>query len=296
MLKRARNADGRMPLREHLIELRNRLLVSALTVVVTAVVGWLVYDQVLDALTRPLTTYAEDSGREVGLNFSSITTPFDLKIKVSLWVGVILASPVWIYQLWAFITPGLTRKERWYAVGFLVVSVPLFLSGIVLAYLVLPNAVQFFLGLTPEGILNLAQIDPYITFVTRIMLGFGVAFLLPVVMVALNFVGVLGGRAMLKGWRYAVVACFLFAAIASPTPDIGVMVALAMPMILLYLVAVGVALLNDRRRRRRDGTEEVMGLDDDAASPLPAPADAVDDGGDTSVSTVADTGPPAQQR
>lgn len=294
MLRRVRDAGGRMPLRAHLVELRNRLLVSAVTVCITAVIGWFLYDdpavpqrfQVLDLLTRPLTSYAEESGRDVGLNFSSITTPFDLKLKVSLWVGVILASPMWIYQLFAFITPGLTRKERWYAVGFLAVSVPLFLGGIVLAYLVLPNAVRFFLGLTPDNILNLAQIDLYITFVTRIMLGFGIAFLLPVVMVALNFLGVLGGRAMLKGWRVAIVACFVFAAVASPTPDIGVMFALAMPMIVLYLLAVAVALVNDRRRRRRDGTLGLEDLDDDAASPRPP-----DPGGPPGGDPAGDPGP-----
>lgn len=271
MLKRTRNADGRMPLRAHLVELRNRLLIAFAAIIVGAVFGWFLYEDVLNELTRPLSDYAAETGREVALNFNTITSPFDLRVKMSLWIGVILASPMWIYQLWAFITPGLTRKERWYAVGFLLVSVPLFLSGIYLAYLFLPNAVRFFVSLTPADVLNLADITLYLAFVTRIMLAFGIAFLLPVVMVALNFVTLVSGRAMIKSWRVAVVLCFTFAAVASPTPDFQVMFALALPMFALYLAAAGISLGNDWRRGRRDGTlaEVAVGVEEPLPSPEP---------------------------
>lgn len=277
MLKR-RNPEGRMPLRAHLVELRNRVLVAGIAVLAGAVGGWFAYEPVFDAIIAPLRAVAADPDRVVQVNFGNVATSFDLKIQVSIWLGVILSSPVWIYQLWAFITPGLTRKERWYATGFLLAAVPLFLSGVALAWLVLPNAVQFLTSFTPDNSddlsSNIIEARDYISFVTRLLLAFGIAFLIPVVMVALNFTGLATGRGLLKGWRVAIVAIFVFAAIASPTPDLTPMFALAGPMVVLYFVAVGIALLNDRRRARRDGT---AGLADDEASSIDDGAAPLDD-------------------
>jgi sec-independent protein translocase protein TatC len=254
-----------MPLRAHLVELRNRLIVAGAAVVVFAVAGWFVYEPLIAELVRPLKVASEVNGQELELRFGSPTEAFDQRLKLSLWIGVVTSSPVWIYQLWAFITPGLTKKERWYAVAFLGASVPLFLSGVGLAWLVLPNAFIFLTGLNPEEVGSLFDFSLYLGFVTRIALGFGIAFLLPVVMVALNFAGLASARGLLRGWRVAIVASFVFAAVASPTPDIIVMFALALPIVGLYWVAVGVATVNDWRRARRDGTS---GLADDEASRL----------------------------
>ena len=254
-----------MPLRAHLVELRNRLVVTGVAVVVFAVGGWFVFDWLITELVRPLEYAADVNDQVVDLRFKSPTEAFDWRIKLSLWIGVIASSPVWIYQLWAFITPGLTRKERWYAVGFLFASVPLFLAGMALAWLVMPNALVFLTSLNPEAVGSIFDFSLFLQFVTRILLGFGIAFLLPVVMVALNFAGLATGRGLFKGWRVAIVLSFVFAAIASPTPDIIVMFSLATPIVGLYWIAVGIAVVNDKRRARRDGT---AGLADDEASEI----------------------------
>jgi len=254
-----------MPLRSHLVELRNRIIVAAIAVLAFAVAGWFFYEPVVSELTRPIRVAAAINGQKLDLRFGAPTESFDWKIKLSIWLGVIAASPVWIYQLWAFITPGLTKKERWYATGFLAASVPLFLSGVGLAWLVLPNAFIFLTAINPDEVSAIYDFGLYLNFVTRVALGFGIAFLLPVVLVALNMSGLMSARTMFKGWRVAIVASFVFAAIASPTPDIIVMFSLAAPIVGLYWVAVGIAVLNDRRRARRDGT---AGLDDDEASEI----------------------------
>ncbi|WP_336921228.1 twin-arginine translocase subunit TatC [Aquipuribacter sp. SD81] len=265
MLRRARNPEGRMPLRAHLVELRNRMLVSGVAVLVMGVVGWVVYDPVIDELVRPIVAAGVVNDMDIELRFGSPTESFDMRVKLSLWIGLVGSSPIWLFQLWAFITPGLTRKERWYSIGFLSAAVPLFLAGVALAWFVLPNAFIFLTSLNPEEVGSLFDFSLYVGFVTRVALFFGVAFLLPVVMVALNLAGLVRGRTMLRAWRYAIVLSFVFAAIASPTPDIVVMFTLAGPMLGLYLVAVGVALVVDRRRDRRNA---LGGLDDDEASAL----------------------------
>ncbi|MCL3862800.1 twin-arginine translocase subunit TatC [Actinotalea sp. K2] len=237
-----------MPLRAHLLELRRRVVLVALGLTAGAVVGWFLYDPVVAALQDPLLRL-EDRGL-VALNYPGIATPFDMKIKVSLFLGVLMSSPWWLLQLWLFITPGLTRRERRYAIGFLGAAVPLFLGGAFLAWQVLPNAVRLLTAFTPEGAANLIDAQMYLGFVMRVILAFGIAFLLPVVMVALNFAGLVSARTWLAGWRWAVMLVFTFAAFATPTPDAITMILLATPMCGLYFAAVGVCHLRDASRRR----------------------------------------------
>jgi len=263
-----------MPLREHLREFRTRLVKAALAVVLAAVAGWYLYDPLIEALMAPLQDVARADHRVATLNYAQVGSPFNLKIKLSIFLGIAIASPVWLYQLWAFVVPGLTRKEKRYAVAFVAAGVPLFAAGIGLSWLVLPNAIRFLTEFTPQGAANIISADEYLTFVTQIFLAFGIAFVVPLLLVALNMVGVLPALALAKGWRIAVFLTFLFAAVASPSPDAGSMLALAFPMVGLYLVAVGICWLNDRRRHRRDLEAGFAGLDDDEASPLdttPAP-------------------------
>jgi sec-independent protein translocase protein TatC len=273
-----------MPLREHLRELRTRLARAGLAVALGAVAGWYLYSPLIEQLKAPLERVAHQNGTLAELNFGQVASPFNLKLKLSVYLGIVIASPVWLYQLWAFIVPGLTRREKRYALGFVAAAVPLFGAGIGLAWIVLPKAVEFFAGFTPKGSANLISADEYLTFVTQVFLAFGVAFVVPLLLVALNMVGVLSALTLAKGWRVAVFVTFLFAAIASPSPDAGSMLALAFPMTGLYLLAVGICWLNDRRRQRRDAEQGFGGLGDDEASPLdPAPAaiadsaDAADD-------------------
>jgi sec-independent protein translocase protein TatC len=254
-----------MPLREHLRELRSRLLRASIAVVVGAVVGWLLYDWVLLKITQPLTAIEAERGTKTAINFSQVAASFNLKLQMSVYLGLIIASPVWLYQLWAFIVPGLTKREKRTAMAFVGVATPLFAAGVTVAWLVLPNAVRFLTDFVPANAVSFIDAEQYLTFVAKLFLAFGVAFVIPLFLVALNMIGVLSGIAMAKGWRVAVFLVFLFAAMASPTPDAGSMLALAFPMVGLYLLAVGFAILNDRRRAKAN---PFAGLDDDEASSL----------------------------
>src|SRR5919202_7116562 len=272
--RRPGDPGGRMPLREHLRELRSRLFKAGAAVVLAAVAGWFLYPHVYEVLQQPILQIRAERLRQnptdvVTLSFDQVATSFNLQLRMSVYIGIVLSSPVWLYQLWAFIVPGLTKREKRYSMSFVAAAVPLFLAGIALAWRVLPNAVKFLTAFTPEGTANIINASDYFTFVLQIILAFGIAFVIPLLLVALNFAGVLSAIAMAKAWRVAVFLCFLFAAIASPTPDAGSMLALAFPMVGLYLLAVGIAWLNDRRKARRAAEERLAGLDDDEASPLP---------------------------
>jgi sec-independent protein translocase protein TatC len=180
----------------------------------------------------------------------------------------VIASPIWLYQVWAFIVPGLTKREKRYSMAFVAAGVPLFLGGIALAWLVLPNAVSFFGEFAPDGTSLFTSAEEYFTFVTRLMFTFAVAMVIPLLLVALNMAGVVSHGTLAKGWRVAVFLIFLFAAIASPTPDAATLFFLALPMIGLYLAAVGIAWFVDRRRARKRADDPIASLPDDEASPL----------------------------
>lgn len=261
-----------MSLGEHFKEFRNRTLIAVIAVVVCAVFAWLKYDDghghgIWPWLQRPIQEVAaKHPGREIAPNFATMTDAFSVKLKVSLWAGLIISSPVWLWEIWAFLAPGLTRKEKRLGIGFIAVAVPLFLAGCWVATLVMQNAVGFLLGVTPAGATNLFSAQEYLTFVTKFILAFGLAFLLPVFLVGLNFAGVFPGRIMLKGWRVAVMVIGVFAAAMSPTPDAWSMLALMAPMIVLYFGACAVALFHDKRRNK--DRPEWLDLPDDERSTL----------------------------
>lgn len=253
---RKANPEGRMALKEHLIEARNRLFKSAIALAVGTVVGFFIYNPVLEALAEPVRNINEIDGRNAGLNFDGVGSPFDLMIQISVFLGLVIASPVWLYQLWAFITPGLRVKERRIALGFIAVAVPLFLAGLALAWMILPSAVRVLTDFTPEGFVNLITVPVYITFLLRLMLAFGIAFLLPVVLFGLNLVGVIKGKQVLKSWRITVFLVCLFAAMAAPGGDAMSMFYLAVPLLVLFFVAIGLCLLNDKRREKRNAARD----------------------------------------
>ncbi|MBP2215066.1 twin-arginine translocase subunit TatC [Arthrobacter sp. CAN_C5] len=245
-----------MALGEHLKEARNRLFIGAIAVFVGTVAGFFIYEPVLEELSRPIQDLNAREGRSAALNFDGVASPFDLMIQVSVFLGIVLSSPVWLYQLWAFITPSLKTKERRVAVSFIAVAVPLFFSGIFLAWLILPNAVRVLTDFTPGGFSNIITVTVFITFLLRLMLAFGIAFLLPVVLVGLNLVGVVSGRQILKGWRITIFMVCLFAAMAAPGADAMSMFYLAAPMLLLFFIAIGLCLLNDKRRARKNKAQQ----------------------------------------
>lgn len=240
-----------MALREHLREFRNRMIKSAIAVVVGAIAGFILYNPLFNQLIQPIMNVAEEDGRFASINFDGIASSFDLMVQTSLFLGLLVSSPVWLYQLWAFITPGLRDKERRIALSFMAVSVPLFVGGVFLAWLVLPNAVRALLSFTPEGGSNLITAQLYLTFVMRLLLAFGIAFLMPVVLFGLNLVGVLSGRQILKSWRVTVLVVCVLGAMAAPGPDIMSMFYLVIPLLFFFFLATGLCLLNDKRRARR---------------------------------------------
>ncbi|MBD0424017.1 twin-arginine translocase subunit TatC [Streptomyces sp. NPDC052309] len=274
--KKEKDPEGRMPLAEHLRELRNRLAKALLAIVVVTVVAAFFYNDIINFFTKPVLdsvgcskSFEElaktaDENRCAQITINGLLTPFTLALKVSLMAGVVLASPIWLYQLWAFVAPGLHRHEKKYAYAFVATGVPLFLGGAFFAYKVLPTTAKVLIEFTPFGVDNLLPLDDLLDLVTRMVVVFGLSFELPLLLIMLNFTGVLTGKRMLGWWRAMIMGITLFAAIATPSTDPLTMIALAGPIWVLYFGAVVIALLNDRRRRRR----EALGPADDEASEL----------------------------
>lgn len=244
-----------MPLIEHLRELRSRVVKSALVIALASAIGWFFYNEIITQLAKPVCDlkFAQETGAEScgALYISGVLGPLNLQIKVAILSGIILAAPVWLYQLWAFIAPALHRKEKRNSIFFIVAATPFFAAGAFLGYTILPIAVEVLFGFTPDALNNLVKFDDYLDFVMRAILLFGIAFELPVFLITFNLIGFLSGKAILKPWRGWVFGITLFVAAFSPTADPLSMMALAVPLILLYLFSGVIALLNDRRRARK---------------------------------------------
>ncbi|MBP6684019.1 MAG: twin-arginine translocase subunit TatC [Leucobacter sp.] len=250
-----------MSLGEHLVELRKRLIIAALGLVLGLVGGFFLVDPVWEMLRKPINDL-KLQGREAVLTYSAITEGFDLRIQIALFIAVIITAPIWLYQIWAFLAPGLTRKEKLYGVGFLGAAVPLFLAGIFAAWMVLPNIVRLMATFQPSEDAFFLQARLYVDFAVKLMLAVGVGFVMPVVLVMLNFVGIIRGKTILKSWRVAILIIVLFAALTTPAADLWSMFLLAVPMVVLYFIAVGIALIHDRRLDKRRAKEfEEYGID-----------------------------------
>lgn len=266
---------GAMPLMDHLRELRSRIFKSLIAVLIATAVSWAYYRDIFDFIVGPIVDVEgqlEAEGIQVDLILTGVTAAFMLQVKISLLAGFILASPVWIYQLWAFVTPGLHKHERRYALLFMFFAVPLFLAGVAFAIWVMPKGLGILIGFAPEQVSAFLTVDGYLTFVIRMVTVFGLGFLMPVVIVALNFIGILTAAAIRRTWRWTVIGVFLFAAVATPTPDPFSMLLLATPLLMLILFAFGICLLNDRRRGRL-ARADYSELSDDEASAIEGPDD-----------------------
>src|SRR4051812_36751027 len=207
-----------MPLVGHLRELRRRLTRAVLAIIVGAVASAFFYNQLFDLITGPFDSIVDKykaEGGTVTLNFGGIGDPFSYALKICAMAGIFLASPVWMYQLWAFVAPGLHRNEKRWGLAFVFVSVPLFCGGAVLAYLFLPKGFDLLIGFNPapDRVANIISLDNYLTFVLRMFLVFGIAFVLPVFLVALNLAGIVTGRTLFKAWRPTILGAFVFAAV-----------------------------------------------------------------------------------
>ncbi|MCU1572290.1 MAG: tatC [Micrococcaceae bacterium] len=266
---RKANPEGRMALKDHLIELKNRLFKSVLGLVVGAVGGWFLYQPLFVAVAAPIERIAKERNIVASLNFDGVSTAIDLQFQAAFFLGAIISSPIWIYQLWAFITPGLTRKERRYTLGYMFAAIPLFLAGIWSGWLVMPNIVHALYSFTPATASNIVHATDYITFVMQLLLFMGVAFLVPVVLVAVNMAGIVRGATYLKAWRITILAVTIVAAMAAPGADAFSMLFLAVPLLALYFGAIGVCILLDKGRDRRNAKRaEETGETADQATPL----------------------------
>lgn len=241
-----------MSLGEHLVELRRRFGIIGLSIVFAAVGGWFLADPVWEALSEPVLEIARERDRDADINYTSVTEAFDTKIAIAVVLGIVLAAPVWLYQIWAFFVPALMRKERRYALGFLGAAVPLFFAGVTAGWLVLPNIVVLLTGFAPEQSSTLLTAKVYLDFALKLVVAVGVGFVLPVFLVLLNAIGVLSAEAIIKGWRWAIIVIAVFTAIATPAADVVSMVLLAIPMVALYFMAAGVSWINDRRRAKKE--------------------------------------------
>ena len=247
----ARNPERRMGIGEHIGELRRRLTRAAVAIVLGIVAGWFVAEPVFTLLRDPVIAAARSQNRVIMMNFSSISAAFDLRIEVAMIAGIVLSSPLWLYQIAAFILPALNPRERRYIYGFTVTALPLFLVGCAAGIWVMPHIVQVMTGFAPTATSSYLDADGYFDFVLKLTVVTGVAFIVPLVIVVLNMAGLISGHTITRAWRWAVLAICLFTAIATPAADVISMLVLAAPMLALYLSACGVALMNDKRRARR---------------------------------------------
>jgi sec-independent protein translocase protein TatC len=247
-----------MSLINHLRELRNRAMWIAIGLLLGTVVGWILSGKTLEWLFSPLLAIGEAKHLDIAPNYQGVSDPLDMKLRVALFLGVLVSSPWWIYQLWAFVTPGLTKKERRRSYAFVGLAVPLFLAGVAFAWWAVPNVLSLFVEVTPQGAYNFIDAQTYLAFITQVLLTFGFTFLLPLFMVGLTIPQLVRGRTWLKAWRWAVVLIALIAAIVTPTPDVLSMVLVASPLVVLYFAAVGIGLLLDRRADKKAAAEGLL--------------------------------------
>jgi sec-independent protein translocase protein TatC len=256
-----------MALSDHMRELRARLLKSAVVVLLGLIVSLFFFDQIFQLVLTPYNDAREALGEDVRTEatIAGVGGPLMLQLKLCGLVGLVATSPFWLYQIWAFILPGLHARERKWTRVFAAVAGPLFMAGVVLGYLTLPKGLEILIGFTQEDLTNLVEFGDYLTFLIRTLLVFGIAFEIPVFVILLNLVGMLSGASLGAHRPWIVIGTFVFAAVATPSTDPFSMLFLAIPMIILFFISEVICRILDRRRRDRD---EVAGVGDDELSPL----------------------------
>jgi sec-independent protein translocase protein TatC len=279
-----------MSLVAHLTELRNRIAKALLFIAIGTVIGFIWYDHgLLTVLTEPycavpghLRLDGDGNCRLVVLDvFGGVL----LRLKISFLAGVGLAAPFWLYQLWAFITPGLKRHEKRYTIGFVIASTVLFAAGTVLAWFTLQKGLEILLRLAGDEVAFQLTAPLYLSFVISLLVAFGLSLELPLIAVALNLVGVLSYAVLKTSRRWIFFLTIVFAAFVTPTQDPFTMLAMAGPMILLFEGAIQIARVVDKRRARRAAIDNFHDVGDDEASPLSAGPSALDDSLDPTSST-----------
>ncbi|MCL2583660.1 MAG: twin-arginine translocase subunit TatC [Streptosporangiales bacterium] len=272
--KRAESPDGRMPLIEHLKELRGRVVKIAIVVVIGAVVAWYFEPRIWNFIQRPYCEAIGHCSNAFGhkLILTGVTDAFTLRLKVSIISSVVVTSPIWLYQIWAFIAPGLYAREKRWTWAFIGTAVPLFALGCYFAYLAMGKGLKFFMSMSGGNLTNLFEADTYISYWIAMLLGFALCFEVPLFLVILNLARVVTHERFKKWRRMIIFGVFVFAGIASPSPDPLTMLMLGGIVAVLVEVAEVLIYFNDKRYLRNH-PDPYAGLDDDELSPVDEPAD-----------------------
>jgi sec-independent protein translocase protein TatC len=257
---------GRMSLGDHFRELRARVMRSTLYLVVATIVALFFYDQLFQLILDPYNEARRllGQGTQTQAVITGVGTPLLLQLKICGIAAVVATSPLWLYEIWAFIVPGLHSNERRWTRIFAATAGPLFICGVALGYYVLPKGIAALIGFTPDGLTQLTEFGEFFSFITRMLLVFGVAFEIPLFVIMLNLAGIVSGKALGRHRPWIIIGTFVFAAVATPSTDPYSMLMLALPMLLLVVLSEVIARMLDRRR----GRERPEELDDDAVSPL----------------------------
>lgn len=245
-------AGDTMTLTEHLAELRTRIIRAALAVTIGMVLIIVFYEQVYDFLLGPYRDLCENKPENFcspDLFAFSPTEGFSARLRIGMYGGIIMALPVILWQIWRFVVPALEAKEKRYAIPFVLSSVVLFAAGGVLAYFTIGRALEFLIAWSGEEVNQAFAIDKYVGLFGLMIFAFGIGFLLPVLLVFLQLVNVVTPKTLLAGWRYAIVAIFVLAAVITPSGDPITLMMLAGPMIGMYFIAVLIGYGIMRRRR-----------------------------------------------
>jgi sec-independent protein translocase protein TatC len=260
-----------MSLTDHLRELRRRVVIAGIAVVAGTIVAFAFHHTLLHQITRP---YCDLPARyraihgQCTLVVSGVLDPFTVTLRLSLYAGLLISSPVWLWQIWQFVTPGLYERERRWALGFVAASAGLFAAGVVVAYITMQNGLRFLLGFATGGIASLLNFNNYLNYVVAMSLVFAISFEFPLFVVMLNFAGIVSYERLRRWARGVIFGIFVFAAVATPSQDPITMTALALPMCFLYGIAVTVARVHDRRKAGRADSSPYAHLADDELSPL----------------------------
>ena len=258
-----------MPLVDHLRELRKRLVIATVAIVVGTVVGWIIYPAVFDFVKEPyvdgVKPLLERNGFDASLVLSGgVGSAFTFRLKLSLLIGLVASSPIWIGQIWGFVLPALHRHEKRWVYLLTGIGAPLFAGGVVLGYVVLPKGIEVLVSFAPESIQVLLSLGDYLNFVIRTVLVFGIAAQIPLVVVLLNRLGVVSASQLASARPWTIIGIFIFAAVATPSTDPLTMLFLALPMTVLYVISELIAKVTDRKRTKEKPAE----ISDDETSPL----------------------------
>ena len=257
-VRRSPRDERLMSLGGHVAELRRRLLIAAIALVAGMVVSFLVTDPIIHVLTEPIRAVADSRGDGFALlNFETVTSAFDLRLRIAFSIGILISAPIWLWQLWAFLVPGLSRNEVRYTVGFLAAAIPLFFAGCAAGLVMMPHIIEMMATFVPEQGAQFYTASYYYDFIFKLLIIVGISFVLPVFLVALNFAGVVSGRTIVKGWRVAVLVAATFAALATPAADVASMLILAGILVALFFAAALLSMLFDHRKAKRLAKSEV---------------------------------------